>query len=118
MKRFIVHLLIACAATVGFSPVASAHKSGYAIYGDRGSSWVDHWGDGTSIIYYCDTLVDGRRVRGHAQMDWGDVYVPSYFAPSGGCTNEIMWYIHINNVHGVRACVEGLGCTGWQWNNH
>jgi hypothetical protein len=88
----------AVCGSVGPRSHCSSHSGGKAC---MNSSW----------FWWCDTRVDGRRVRAHYELDSRPGIVATAWAPSQGCL-RVGWPTAIQTKR-WRVCTEGLGCSAF-----
>lgn len=85
------------------TPVASAQTGWIYVHGGK-ARW-----DAIDRLEYCDTLVDGNRVRVQLRQYAGATVYYSGWAPSQGCHLEG----HPTWISQFRVCAENHGCSSW-----
>ncbi|HEY0168638.1 MAG TPA: hypothetical protein VGB75_16455 [Jatrophihabitans sp.] len=97
--------VVAASAVLAFSNTTPALGETGWIYVHGGKA---RW-DSLNRLQYCDTLVDGNRVRVQLAAYVGATVYYSGWAPSGGCYTEG----HPTSIQVFRVCAENNGCSAW-----
>jgi hypothetical protein len=97
-------VVAASTAIALFNAPASTAQTGW-IYVHGGQA---RW-DSLDRLEYCDTLVDGNRVRVQLRAYAGGTVYYSGWAPSQGCNTEG----HPTSITQFRVCAENNGCSAW-----
>ncbi len=86
------------------NPMAASAQTGW-IYVTGGQA---RW-NSIDRLEYCDTRVDGNRVRVQLSAYVGGTVYFSGWAPSQGCNTEG----HPTSIQVFRVCAENVGCSAW-----
>jgi hypothetical protein len=97
--------IVAASAALALSntPVASAQTGWIYVTGGQ-ARW-----NSLDRLEYCDTKVDGNRVRVQLRQYAGATVYYSGWAPSQGCNTEG----HPTYISQFRVCAENVGCSAW-----
>jgi hypothetical protein len=95
----------AASVVLAFSnaPASSAETGWIYVQGGK-ARW-----DSLNRLQYCDTAVDGNRVRVQLTAYIGGTVYFSGWAPSQSCNTEG----HPTSIQYFRVCAENIGCSAW-----